>query len=340
MHDRSHPAAARRRRMLAATGCATAFLFASCSASSTPATSSARSVGAAAAVSSSPPPAGAMVSSSGAASAPAISAGKSTTAVNARNAAAAALLPDRIRSSGMLGDGINIPNPPMEYQQGADLTGFDVELARAMAARLGLKVSFTPLQFAALLTSLDSGRVDIVFSGLFDTVKRQAKYDMIDYFNTGAAIFTTTANAAKYPTLVSLCGQTVETAVGTAFAAQLAALSAKTCVGKPPMAVVEVGGSLAEEVLEVQTGRAAAAITTPENLGYAMSTSPGAYAAVGKPFNPIPYGIQIPKANTGLRDALVMALKDVMADGTYAALLKKYNLQSGARTSVTVNAGT
>ena len=208
-----------------------------------------------------------------------------------------------------------------------------------MAARLGLTVTFTPLQFAALLTSLDSGRVDIVFSGLFDTAKRQAKYDMIDYFNTGAAIFTTAANASKFPTLVSLCGQTVETAVGTAFAAQIATLSATTCTGKPPMTVVEVGGSLAEEVLEVQTGRAAAAITTPENLGYAMTTTPGAYVAVGKPFNPIPYGIQIPKANSGLRDALVSAFKDVMADGTYAGLLEKYNLRAGARTSVTVNAG-
>ena len=104
------------------------------------------------------------------------------------DSAARAMLPASITKSGVLTDGVNLPNPPLEYQVNGTgaFTGFDIELARALAAKLGLKLQPENLAFTALLTSLDSGRVDIVLSGLFDTTARQAKYNIINYLNTGA----------------------------------------------------------------------------------------------------------------------------------------------------------
>jgi len=255
--------------------------------------------------------------------------------------AAAALLPANIRSAGVLNDGVNLPNPPLEYQVNGTgaFTGFDVDLAAALAAKLGLKVHYDNLAFTALLTSLDTGREDIVLSGLFDTAKRQAKYNIVDYLNTGTQVFTTTANAAKAPDLASLCGQTVETAVGTAFIQQLAAYSTTLCAGKAPLKVLAVGGSFAEEVLQITTGRAVAAVATPDNIAYSLSTDPGKYVKVGQPFDKVPYGVDIPVANTGLLAAIKAALADIQADGTYAKIAAKYNLSESAVTGVVVNSG-
>jgi polar amino acid transport system substrate-binding protein len=249
------------------------------------------------------------------------------------------VLPTSITSSGALTDGVNLPNPPLEYQVNGTgaYTGFDIELGRALAAKLGLKLQPLNLAFTALLTSLDSGRVDIVLSGLFDTTARQAKYNIVNYLNTGAQIFTLPANASKVPTLKSLCGQTVETAIGTAFIAELGTLGATMCKGKAPMKVLAVGGSFAEEVLQIQTGRAIAAVATPDNIAYEDTVSPGKYVRVGLPFAKVPYGIDVPKAETGLLKALERALKDVITDGTYAMIAEKNNLQESEVTGVAVN---
>lgn len=253
--------------------------------------------------------------------------------------AARALLPSSITKSGVLSDGVNLPNPPLEYQVNGTgaFTGFDIELGQALAAKLGLKLAPLNLAFTALLTSLDSGRVDIVLSGLFDTTARQAKYNIINYLNTGAQIFTLPAEASKARTLASLCGQTVETAIGTAFIAELGTLSTTLCKGKAPLKVLAVGGSFAEEVLQIQTGRAVAAVATPDNIAYEDTVSPGKYVRIGLPFAKVPYGIDVPKSETGLLDALKMALKDVLEDGDYAKIAAKNNLQESEVTSVVVN---
>ena len=55
----------------------------------------------------------------------------------------ARMLPASITKSGVLTDGVNLPNPPLEYQANGTgaYTGFDIELGRALAAKLGLSYS-------------------------------------------------------------------------------------------------------------------------------------------------------------------------------------------------------
>ncbi len=261
------------------------------------------------------------------------------TSASAVDAKAAAPLPSSIKKAGVLNDGVNLPNPPLEYQVNGKgpFTGFDIALAKALAAKLGLKIHYENVAFTALLTSIDSGRVDMVLSALFDTAAREQKYNVLDYLNTGSQIITTTANKSKAPTLVSLCGQTVETAVGTAFTQQLATLSTTLCAGKSPLKVLNEGGSFADEVLQIKTGRAVAAICTTDNLAYEDVTDPGAYVPVGKPFDSQPYGIDIPKSDPGLEKALQAALTDLIADGTYAKIAAEFHEQSGKVTKAVLN---
>src|SRR5580692_1989029 len=77
--------------------------------------------------------------------------------------------------------------PPMEFvdpKTGA-LSGFDIDLGKAIAAKLKLKDSWSQAAFAQLQSSLQTRRGDLILSGMSDNAKRQASMDFVDYIATG-----------------------------------------------------------------------------------------------------------------------------------------------------------
>lgn len=61
--------------------------------------------------------------------------------------------------------------PPMEYEQGGKIVGFDPELLQEIAKRLKLKVEFVKTEYLGLLAALQEGKVDLAGSAL--TVREQ-----------------------------------------------------------------------------------------------------------------------------------------------------------------------
>ena len=84
--------------------------------------------------------------------------------------ARAAGLPDAIRQAGTLHLSVNATYAPMEYHDTAtnELTGLDIELANALAKRLGVTVTYADVPFAELIPALQTGRTDFIISGLSD----------------------------------------------------------------------------------------------------------------------------------------------------------------------------
>lgn len=65
---------------------------------------------------------------------------------------------------------------PFSHIEGGKLTGFDVEVARAAAAKLGIAIEFTTAPWDSLIAGLDAGRFDAVFNQVVPTEPRRAKY--------------------------------------------------------------------------------------------------------------------------------------------------------------------
>ena len=74
-----------------------------------------------------------------------------------------------------------------------------------------------------------------------------------------------------------------------------------------------------------------------ETVPYVMSQEAGVYKAVGSPFGGLQQGIAFTKADSQLRDAVLVAFKKLLANGAYAAIIAKWNLQSSAIKQVSVN---
>ena len=253
--------------------------------------------------------------------------------------AMAAGLPDAIKQAGTLRLSVNATYAPMEYHDTAtnELKGLDIDLANALAAKLGVKVAYTDVAFAELIPSLATGRTDFIISGLSDRASRRETMDFIDYLRTGAQFFVMADSPAKEA--ADLCGRKIGTTRSTSFPGDIEAWSKKVCeaAGKP--AVQYVPGENSIDVRnQLKQGRIDAAVQGSETLPYAMQNEAGKYRIVGAPFTLGYQGIGFRKGDAALLEAVKAALAAMIADGSYKAILDKYELGANAVAEPLVNA--
>ncbi|MBX5486848.1 MAG: ABC transporter substrate-binding protein [Mycolicibacterium hassiacum] len=101
--------------------------------------------------------------------------------------------------------------PPVSFLQDGStkVVGFEDDLAKAVTDQLGWNYRFEQISFDGLLPALQSGRIDAILSGLYDTEKRREQVDFIDYMYIPLSVLTTTENAPKTPGPEALCGKSV-----------------------------------------------------------------------------------------------------------------------------------
>jgi polar amino acid transport system substrate-binding protein len=249
-------------------------------------------------------------------------------------------LPADIAASKTIKIAVNSGYVPMEMRDPAGgLTGFDVDLANAMAKVLGVKLEWQDGSFEQLTPALQSHRVDMIISGMSDLPRRRTTFDFIDYVKSGAQFFGVTKEAA-IKTPEDLCGQTVSTPRGTSYPGIIATWSEAHCVkaGKAAITVITPTDS-ASALSDMRQGRAVAGMQGTESVPSIMAREPGVYQLLGDPVTKALQGMAFNKSDTELRDAVMGALKKVIADGEYDALIKKWNLTLSTYPEPTINAG-
>lgn len=252
-------------------------------------------------------------------------------------------LSDAIMKSKVIKVAVNSIYPPMEYKdpESGDLVGFDIDLGNAIAKQLGVKLDWQESAFEQLLPSLATGRVDMILSGLSDVPGRRDTADFLDYLNSGAQFYILASRANEIRQATDLCGKPVGTSRSTSFPADTTAWSAKHCEGASK-AAIDVAGTedTSAARLQLKQGRIAAGVQGSETLPYIMKLEPNTYKPIGEPFATSPEGIAFAKSNARLRDAVLGALNTLIANGTYAAIAAKWNLQSSAVRQITLNGAT
>ena len=104
--------------------------------------------------------------------------------------------------------------PPFEYKSNGDLVGFDIDLARLIAAQLGKTAKFTELQFNTLLLSLNSDMTDAVIATMTATDKRKQNFSFSDpYYKESLSIVS--KQTAPITTIQDLENKTIACQIGT-----------------------------------------------------------------------------------------------------------------------------
>ncbi|MEU9796614.1 ABC transporter substrate-binding protein [Streptomyces sparsogenes] len=239
-------------------------------------------------------------------------------------------LPAAVAQSGTLRVGMSPDFPPMEYvdEKTKKVVGVDVELVNALAKQLGVKVQIIQQSFDQLLNSVQTGRVDLVMSGLSDTAERQKTVDFVDYFGSQGRFYTLQSNAAKYTQPSAACGRTLAVSKKTDYYQQAVDFDKKYCSGAGKAAIKMLptdSGSAAR--LQLEQGRAELAIQGAENLTYFEKQDPGTYEPVLSPLKSTPFGIVTKKGDSKMSGAVLKAMNALVKNGTYKRILTKNGMK-------------
>jgi polar amino acid transport system substrate-binding protein len=265
-----------------------------------------------------------------------------TTTTNAAAAAGmnstiAAEVPAKIKSKGTLTVATDATYPPNEFvgSNGKTLTGWDVELGQALGKVMGLNWKFVNASFDTIIPGLQSGKYGIGMSSFTDTKERQKVVDFVTYFSAGTAFYVKSGGPA-INSLADLCGHSVGVERGTTQASDATAQNGKCKKAGKPGVGVHVYPDQNAANLAIQSGRQQVGMADSPVAAYIVKQSNGTFKLTGKPYNTAPYGIAIPKSN-GMTKPILDALKDLMSNGTYTSLLKKWNVQQGAINNPAIN---
>jgi len=252
-------------------------------------------------------------------------------------------LPTKFQESRKIMVGSDIAYAPMEYYDtdGTTVLGLDKDISDALSKQLGVVFVWKNATFDGLITQLKSGRIDIAMSGMSDTPERQKQIDFVDYYQAGAMMLVRKGNPEALKTLADLCGKTVAVQRGTTQEGY-AEEQSKKCEADGEKAIKLLSFDReTEAMLQVKGGRADSGMQDYPVAAYNARTSGKGndFEVAGDQIQAGPLGIGVNKDNSQLRDALAKAMQKIIDDGTYAKLLKKYDVPLGAIKEATVNGG-
>ena len=260
-----------------------------------------------------------------------VSAGASSTS-GKFNAADAKLVPSAYKGK-TLEVATDATYAPDEYMKSGVMTGFDVDLMYAVAKTLGLTVKENNVTFDSILLGIGDGRYQIGNSSFTDEKSREKQVNFVDYFQAGEGIYAKSTTSATFTGLKSLCGFTVAVENGTTEKSD-AVKTAKACSSSKKLTVLGFQ-TQTEADLAVSSGHATFGFLDSQVAGYVVSQSQGVFKLVGKAIEVAPYGIATSKSSSGKQfaGAIQAAIKTLIANGTYGAILKKYGVTAGGLSS-------
>ncbi|WP_234353880.1 ABC transporter substrate-binding protein [Gordonia iterans] len=239
-------------------------------------------------------------------------------------------LPANIRDAGTLTVGTSGPYAPLVFEQSGELTGFDVEVVRAVAERLGLNAEFTQAPFADLLPGVADGSFDSAARGMFATLQRQQTVDQVTYYSAGTQ-WLGRAGADLDPN--DACGKRIGAAEGTVqFTVELPAKSA-ACTDTGSEAIEIIGFDDFDQAVDAlakdpdQGGIDGISADSPV-VQYAAKTSDGKFDTAGAPFDTEPYAIAV-KKDSALGPVVQKAVQQLIDDGELRKIAEKWGLEAG-----------
>lgn len=237
--------------------------------------------------------------------------------------------------------GSDVSYAPLEfYGASHQMRGFDIDLANAIAQKLGEPIAIQNHTFDDLIPSVQKGKFAFAISALSDTRQREAKVDFVDYLLAGSGMLVPAGNPHHVFNLGALCGLKVDVQKGTSQEAALDDQS-KHCK-QLGLGAIDIMSFPTDDAAfkNFAAGKSDVHVTDFPVVAYLAKTNDHKYIVAGRQFDLVPYGIAVKKGDEQLRTRIVAALASVIADGTYDRLLKKWGLEQGALRSAPVNAGT
>lgn len=217
-------------------------------------------------------------------------------------------------TEGVLTMGTNATFPPYEFYDGDEIVGIDAEIAELLAEKLGLTLEIQDMDFTAIVTSVQTGKVDIGLAGMTVTEDRLENVNFTDSYATGVQVVIVKEDS-DIQSVDDLEGKLIgvqEGTTGHSYCAEDYGEDSVVAYANGATAVQNlVSGSVDCVVIDQQP--AISFVEANEGLKI-LDTE---YVIED-------YAAAVSKDNEGLMNALNAALKELIADGSIQEILDKY----------------
>jgi polar amino acid transport system substrate-binding protein len=247
-------------------------------------------------------------------------------------------VPDQVASDGVITVGSDTTYPPAEFigEDGSTIVGFDVDLFKLVAQKLGLEAKFVTSPFDSLIAGVGSGKYEAGVSSFTINPEREKEATMVSYFNAGTQWATKKGNPSGVDP-ENACGKKIAVQKATVQVDDVTARSKKcTDAGEPEIGIDQYDGQ-DEATAAVVSGKDDAGLADLPVEIYAVQQSRGQLETLGDPYGAAPYGYVVPKDQTEFADALAGAVQALIDDGSYQKVLEKWGVEGGAITEAAVH---
>lgn len=207
----------------------------------------------------------------------------------------------------------NAEFPPYEYHDGDKIVGIDMDIADAIAKKLGLEVQIEDIAFDSVILEVTSGKADIGLAGISATDERKQSVDFSDTYTTSKQLIIV-KDDSPIKGSKDLEGKTVGVQTGTT--GDILASDIKDV--KP-----ERYDKGMDAVQALSQGKVDAVIIDSEVAKKFVEETSG-LKVLDEAFADENYAIAIKKGNKELLDSVNKALSELKSDGTIDSIIAKY----------------
>lgn len=227
------------------------------------------------------------------------------------------VMKDKVIRAGIMTDSI----PGAFYNEDQEWVGFDIDIAKEIANRLGCELEMVPVNNKTRIAFVQQGRIDMSVANMTHKRERDKSIDFsITYFFDGQKFL---ARKGKFDEWKDFIGKKIATMQGTT--SEINVKNLLKDLGDPDYEKNVISFQKESECFQaLQMGRVSAWSTDSTILlGYAAK-EPGKYELVGDFFSNEPYGIGVPENDSKWRDIINFTIQDMWLDGTYKEIYDKW----------------
>ena len=207
----------------------------------------------------------------------------------------------------------NAEFPPYEYHEENKIVGIDIEIADAIAKKMGLELEIEDIDFDSVILEVTSGKADIGMAGISATEERKQSVDFSDTYTTTTQLVIVKEDSA-IAKADELEGKTIGVQTGTT--GDILASDIKD-------ATVERYSKGMDAVQALSQGKIDAVVIDSEVAKRFVSDNTG-LKLLDEAYATEEYAIAVKKGNTEMLNAINKALADLKADGTVDKIIAKY----------------
>ena len=222
--------------------------------------------------------------------------------------------------SGKLTMATNAEFPPYEYIENNEIVGIDVEIASAIAEKLGLELKVENMEFDSIISSVKGGKADVGVAGMTVTPERLEEVDFTASYATGVQVIIV-AEGSEITSVDDLFGTNNYT-IGVQLATT-GDLYATWDIEDEGLGTVDRYNKGADAVMALKSGKVDCVIIDNEPAKAFVAENEG-LKILDTEYAVEDYAIAMSKNNTELYEKVNEALEALIADGTVQGLLDKY----------------